>query len=128
MPFPSNLPVVTRLVKKGSGGPNKDSIPVYEDLAGARTAYLKNDSVIKIVDPSYPGISRYRKTHVGTTWVSFVNFDGSDFVPGQESWCEETGHLFAVASEPQDLVELVEYEVVEERLAQGRKFIKLKRA
>lgn len=128
MPLGPNLPLVTRLVRNGVGGPNKDSIPVYEDLGGARTAYLKNDTLIMIVDPAYSGIAKYARIHNGTLWVSFILYNGSDLVPGQESWCEATGHLYAVASAPQDLVELVEYEVVEERITEGHKFIKLKRA
>jgi hypothetical protein len=127
MPFPAGVPAVTRVIKNGKGGPNKDSLPVYEDLGGERTAYLKNDTVIKIVDPTYPGIAKYAKLWNGTMYVSFTLFNGSDLVPGKESWCESTGHVYAVASDPQDLVQLVEYEVIEERVTAGRKFIKLQK-
>jgi hypothetical protein len=125
--IPSGIPTVNRIVKGGGGGPNKDSIPVREDaMGGAITGYLKNDTIVRIVDPAYSGSSHSRKVWNGTTQVQF-DLGTSDLVKGQDGWCEETGHLYQVEIEPPPVEEGEEYEVLEERWENGRRFLKLKK-
>jgi len=95
----SGIPTISRLVRNGAGGVNKDSIPVREDLNGEVVGYLVNGTTVRIVDPTYPGISRYRKIYNGTTWVLF-DIHGFDMVKGQDGWCELTGHLVEVEPVP----------------------------
>jgi hypothetical protein len=127
--IPSGVPTVNRIVKGGSGGPNKDSIPVREDaMGGAITGYLQNAKVVRIVDPAYPEANHYRKLWNGTTQVLF-DLGTSDLVKGQDNWCEENGHLYPVEVEPPPVVEEgEEYEVLEERWeAGGKRILKLKK-
>ena len=100
MPIPSGVPTIEMVVKNGRGGPQADSIPVYEDLGGERRAWLKTGTKVRIVDPSYPGISKYQKLWSGTTWVHF-DVNGKDLVPGEDGWCEKTGHLYEPKPEPE---------------------------
>lgn len=94
--IPGGIPTIYVEVKGGMGGLNHDSIPVVEDLGGAVTGYLRNGTPwVRIVNPVYPGIDKYRKVHNGTTWVSF-DIHGNDFIAGQESWCELSGHLYEI--------------------------------
>jgi hypothetical protein len=126
--IPQGIPTVNRIVKGGSGGPNKDSIPVREDaVGGSITGYLANEKIVRIVDPAYSGASHYRKLWNGTTQVQF-DLGTSDLVKGLDGWCEENGHLFSVEVEPPPVVEEgEEYEVLEERWENGRRFLKLKK-
>jgi hypothetical protein len=117
--IPSGIPKVTRIVKNGMGGPNKDSIPVKEDLGGGAIGYLKNETQVNIVDPSYPGISKYRKVSNGSTWVVFEDAAGKLFSGLNDIWCEESGHLVEVESEPEE-----EWVECSYRFEDGRLFLK----
>ena len=122
MAIPTGTPLVNRVVKGGSGGPGNDSIPVKEDLGGATIGYLKNDTIVQIVDPTWSGASKYRHAYNSTTWVDFL---GGDFISRINDYlCEETGHLLPVNIPP---VETTTVEVIEERITNGRKFLTFKK-
>jgi hypothetical protein len=126
--IPVGIPKLTRVVKVGSGGPNKDSIPVKEDLGGSVIGYLKNGTVVRIVDPIYPGISKYRRLANGSTWVVFEPVDSTLFARWNDIWCEENGHLFEMEPLPPAPEEGYEYEVLAERWETGgKRFLKLKK-
>lgn len=97
--IPAGIPTVVRIVVRGSGGPEKNAIPAKEDLGGGTIGYLKNGTVVRIVDPTYPGISKYRKQYNGTTWVVFAE-TVTQQVKGDDIWCEETGHLVEMEEPP----------------------------
>lgn len=123
--IPAGIPTVLKIVKEGKGGPEKNAIPVREDLGGQNTGYLANESVVRIVNPNYAGIGKYCKLYNNTTWVQFDMGD-KDLVPGKDGWCEKTGHLYDYAPTP-PVEDIAEVEVVEERITNGRKFLKLKK-
>ena len=121
----SGIPTISAVVKNGKGGVNKDSIPVREDLNGEVTGYLVNGTTVRIVDPTYPGIKRYRKTYNGTTWVLF-DIHGIDLVRGQDGWCEMTGHLVTETVTPPP-VEADVFEIVNIWTDGGRMFVRIKK-
>jgi hypothetical protein len=117
--IPDNVPTILVQVKNGKGGPNKDSIPVYDKVApGIHLGFLKNDTLIRIVDPAYPGIAKYRKTWNKTTWVEF-NSKLND-----RCFCEESGHLFPFVPE-QGEGETETYQVVSDVFQDGKRTIQL---
>jgi hypothetical protein len=129
--IPANIPLVVRVVKNGSGGPNKDSIPIREDLGGPTIGYLPTGFTIRIVDPAYPGAGNYRKEWAGNIWVDFigkyVDLNGLVQVAAagnKDYLCEETSHLYPVEEPPGDTVT---YEVVSEHIIGARRLIELKR-
>jgi hypothetical protein len=90
--IPDNVPTIVVIVKNGKGGSNKDSIPVYDRIPpGTRVDYLKNDALVRIVDPTYPGIEKYRKTWNGSTYVEYKLKANQN--PKDSFYCELSGHL-----------------------------------
>ena len=85
--IPEGTPMISVIVKNGKGGPNKDGIPIYDRIPpGSRIGYLKNDAVIKIVDPSSPNAIKYRELWNKSMWVEFQH-------PAlkEDCYCEEDG-------------------------------------
>lgn len=124
MTIPNGIPTVLMVVKNGRGGPNKDSIPVFEDLGGPITAYLKNDTIVQVVADTYPDLARYRRQWNGSFYRQFVKEDGTDLVPGEDGWCEENSHLFPVAPV---FIEEETYEILEESWINGKRFLKVRK-
>ncbi len=124
--IPSGIPKITKVVKNGMGGPNKDSIPAKEDLGSDAIGYVKTGTLVRIVDPTYPGIGHYRKLWGGSTWVVFEPVDTSLFKGLNDIWIEENSHLFDVEPGPEPVAEGKDYEVLAERWEDGKKFLKLK--
>lgn len=125
MTIPTGIPILTMVVKNGMGGPEKNAIPAKDDLGGGVIGYLKNDTVVRVVDPTYPGISKYRRISNGTTWVVFAE-TATRQVVGDDVWCELTGHLVAVAPPPPVVDEAVTYEILAESWEGGKRFIRVK--
>jgi hypothetical protein len=97
MSIPVGISTVTRIVKSGMGGPNKDSIPVYDKVTpGTQLGYLQNWAVVKIVNPADIEAEHYRKVWNNSIWVLYELVSGVGIVTG---WAEENGHL-AVAPAP----------------------------
>jgi len=122
MTIPKTIPTIQVQVKNGKGGPNKDSIPVYDKIPpGINVGYLKNDTAIAIVDPAYPDAARYRKLWNKTIWVEF----NSGLI--DKCYCEENGHLFPV-DPTQDDGEIITYQVISDHFAEGTRTIQLRKA
>ncbi len=121
--IPEGIPTIVVIVKNGKGGPNKDSIPVYDRIPpGSRVDYLKNDTLIRIVNPIYPNAAKYRPEWNRTTWVEF-----NHPTLKEDCFCEEDGHLFLFDPEigPGDIET---YQVISDHFAEGTRTIQLRKA
>jgi hypothetical protein len=121
--IPEGIPTIVVQVKNGKGGPNKDSIPVYDRIPpGSRVDYLKNGTLIRIVDPAYVFSSKYRKTWNNSTYVDFIHPTIKDDV-----YCEENGHLVPFIPEIGE-GEVETYQVISDHFAEGTRTIQLRKA
>ncbi len=107
MSIPTGVPLVSRIVKNGSGGPAKNAIPVREDLGGSNIGYLPNGYVVQIVDPNWLNVGKYRHDYNNSVWVDFVgsylDLNGSSKqvkVGGTDALTELNGHLYPVDDDP----------------------------
>ena len=118
--IPEGIPTVLVIVKNGKGGPNQDSIPVYDRIPpGSRVAYLKNNTLINIVNPIYPNAAKYRKSWNNSTYVQFI--------PTKEDcFCEEDGHLFLFIPEIGE-GETETYQVISDVFQDGKRTIQVKK-
>ena len=118
--IPEGIPTILVQVKFGKGGPNKDSIPVYDRIPpGSRVDYLKNDSIIRIVNPDYVFASKYRKTWNNSTYVEFNHPTIKD-----DCFCEESGHLLPYSGEDPSS-QVLTYEVISDVFQDGKRTIQL---
>jgi hypothetical protein len=124
--IPDNVPTIVVIVKNGKGGPNKDSIPVYDRIPpGTRVDYLKNDSLVRIVQPGYIGIDKYQRTWNGSTYVEYKLKANQN--PKDSFYCELTGHLEVFIPE-QGEGETETFEVVSDVFQAGKRTIQLRKA
>ncbi len=115
MTIPNSIPKITVIVKNGKGGPTKDGIPIYDKLPpGINLGYLKNDTLIQIADPAYPGSAKYRVSWNKTTWVEFNS------TLNDKCYCEETGHLVPTSGS-----DVITYQVISDHFADGKRTIQL---
>jgi hypothetical protein len=118
--IPEGIPTIVVKVTAGIGGPLKDSIPVYDRIPpGSRIGYLKNDTLVRIVDPNYPGKSRYYKTWNNSVYVAFNHPSFKE-----DCFCEATGHLVPFIPEigsgdPES------FEVISDIFQDGKRVIKV---
>ena len=119
-----DVPTVVMIVKNGKGGPNKDSIPVYDRIPpGTRVDYLKNETLVRCVDPSYAGAnkSKYIREWNGSTYLNFIHPKIADDV-----FCELNSHLYPFTPEIGS-GETETYEVITDVFQNGKRTIELKK-
>jgi len=102
MNIPEGLPAVEVVVYGGSGGPNKNSIPVRNDFAqhGSDIGYVKNGEHFLILDQAKisPAVA---KEYFNSGWAVIWRLVGLQLYPGAKLNCvEQIGHLKVVKEVP----------------------------